>query len=99
MKDLCRWVATCAAEPHPPPKASRTLDYLEGSYKTLQMEQRGKRESKRVGSPMPMEVVVRKMSQKMMKSPVSLRGKNTMAEKTKELTRVMLISSIILNMT
>ncbi len=50
-------------------------------------------------SPMPMAVVVRKMSQKMIKSPVSLRGKNTMAEKTRELTRVMLISSIILNIT
>lgn len=39
------------------------------------------------------------MSQKRTKSPVSLRGKNTMAENTRELTRVMLISSIILKIT
>lgn len=46
-----------------------------------------------------MEVVVRLMSQKRMKSPVSFRGKNTMEEKTRELMSVMLISSIILKMT
>lgn len=47
---------------------------------------------------MPMEVVVRKMSQKRMKSPVSFSGKNTIAENSIEFTSVMLISSIILKM-
>ena len=46
-----------------------------------------------------MEVVVRLRSQKRMKSPVSFSGKKTMEEKTRELMRVMLISSIILKMT
>ena len=46
-----------------------------------------------------MDVVVRFRSQKRMKSPVSFSGKKTMEEKTRELMRVMLISSIILKMT
>ena len=45
---------------------------------------------------MPMAVVVRKMSQKRMKSPVRCSGKKTMALKMSEFTRMMLISSSIL---
>ncbi len=46
-----------------------------------------------------MDVVVRLSSQKRMKSPVSFNGKKTIDEKIKELMSVMLISSIILNIT
>ena len=50
-------------------------------------------------SPIPIDVVVRLRSQKRMKSPVSFSGKKTIDEKTKELMRVILISSIILKIT
>lgn len=46
-----------------------------------------------------MDVVVRLRSQKRIKSPLSFNGKKTIEEKTKELMSVILISSIILNMT